>query len=169
MMVHHVLTVALVLYSLMECELATGLVVLVCHDASDVVLDLMKMANYLKVEGSHGGYMTEILFCVNTYCIWPYFRMWRFPRYVIPAIYYGYPRLCGTREVLWPGSSKGVWMICALFVLHCFWWVLLNRIAWKMIRGTKASKAGDEEYEYSMKDTAKKDTAKIKKTEDDTL
>jgi len=152
MMLHHVMTVALVLYSLMEGELACGLVVLVVHDASDIVLDCMKMANYLKVEDAHGGYVTEILFVLNTYVVWPYLRMYYFPKYVITAIYYGYPTNCGTEEVPWPGSSKGVLMIMALFGLHCFWWLLLNRIALKMFRGADSHTAGDEEYEYTMKD-----------------
>jgi hypothetical protein len=41
------------------------------HDVSDVFLDVMKMANYLKVEGPSGMYATEIAFVVNTYISWP--------------------------------------------------------------------------------------------------
>ena len=152
MMLHHVMTVALVLYSFMGGELACGLVVLVVHDASDVVLDCMKMSNYLKVEDSHGYYVTEILFVLNTYVVWPYLRMYYFPKYVITAIYYGYPELCGTAKTPWPGSSKGVLMIVALFLLHCFWWLLLNKIALKLFRGTDSHTAGNEEYEYTMQD-----------------
>ena len=40
------------------------------HDVSDIFLDLMKMANYLKVEGAHGLYVTEICFVLNTYVSW---------------------------------------------------------------------------------------------------
>ena len=89
---------------------------------------------------------------LNTYVVWPYLRMYYFPKYVITAIYYGYPELCGTAKTPWPGSSKGVLMIVALFLLHCFWWLLLNKIALKLFRGTDSHTAGNEEYEYTMQD-----------------
>jgi ceramide synthetase len=49
MMCHHILTVALILTAQINGETAMGMVVLAVHDTSDVFLDLMKMANYLKV------------------------------------------------------------------------------------------------------------------------
>ena len=41
-----------------------------------------------------------------------------------------------------------------LFLLHVFWWLLMNRIAWKMVRGKAPNEAGDEEYEITMADKA---------------
>jgi hypothetical protein len=52
-------------------QLRVGLLILCVHDVSDVFLDVMKMANYLKVEGPSGMYATEIAFVVNTYISWP--------------------------------------------------------------------------------------------------
>jgi len=46
MMLHHVLTVWLILNSFVANELPIGLVVLACHDISDVALDLMKMVTH---------------------------------------------------------------------------------------------------------------------------
>ena len=43
-------------------------------------------------------------------------------------------------------------MLSALFVLHCFWFFLLIKIAYKLITGDKANKIADEEYEITMKD-----------------
>ena len=43
MMLHHIMTIALVMESLHNGELGIGLVILFIHDASDVVLDVMKM------------------------------------------------------------------------------------------------------------------------------
>ena len=54
-MLHHCVTVALVLFSYLNGELAIGVIVLLVHDCSDILLDMMKMANYLKVENTHGG------------------------------------------------------------------------------------------------------------------
>ena len=49
MMLHHCVTIALMLFSQINNQHAIGLVVVFCHDLSDVFLDLMKMSNYLKL------------------------------------------------------------------------------------------------------------------------
>ena len=54
MLTHHMLTVALVTFSFVHNEHAFGLLVLTAHDVSDVILDLLKLVNYLKLEGGHG-------------------------------------------------------------------------------------------------------------------
>ena len=41
----------LILNSFINNEFAAGLLVLIIHDVSDIFLDIMKMANYLKLEG----------------------------------------------------------------------------------------------------------------------
>ena len=52
-----------------------------------------------------------------------------------------------------PGSYwQSTLMLSTLFVLHCFWFFLLQKIAYKLLTGGKANKIGDEEYEITMKD-----------------
>jgi hypothetical protein len=166
MMAHHVLTVALILNSFMRGEVAIGVVVLTVHDTSDVVLDLMKIANYLKVEDAHGCYVVEVLFVLNTYVTWPYMRMWFFPRYVIGACF-KYYAMCDSRRAplaSWlttapwrpfvdndiPGWATSTGMLMVLFGLHIMWWLLMNRIGMKiMFEGKAPNQAGDEEYEIS--------------------
>lgn len=163
MMMHHVLTVWLILNSFVGNELPIGLVVLACHDISDIALDLMKMANYLKVEGAHGFFITELCFLVNTCVTWPYFRLYVFPAFVIHGVAIGYHKNCATnfpgeplKNPFMPEQPGSYWestlMLSALFVLHCFWFFLLIKIAYKLITGDKANKIADEEYEITMKD-----------------
>merc|ERR1712072_701832 len=121
------------------------------------------MANYMKVEEGHGGYIVEMLFVLNTYVTWPYMRLYIFPVHVIPGVVFGYHRLCCTicdyPGDPWkspfpdlPGWYPWV-LLVALFGLHVFWWFLMNKIAYKMVvKGKKPNKAGDECYEGSMKD-----------------
>lgn len=158
MMVHHVLTVCLVLRSLISNELPIGLMVLACHDISDIFLDLMKMANYLKVEGAHGYYVTEICFVLNTYVSWPYLRLYVFPLHIIWGTRYLYVEMCGVNGTFPDHASAqyGQYMLMALALLHCFWFYLLNRIAYKLVMGNDANKVGDEEYEITMKDGKKR-------------
>ena len=161
MMAHHVMTVALVLNSLMNAELPIGLVVLAVHDTSDVFLDLMKMANYLKVEGRHGFFITEACFVLNTAVTWPYMRLYRFPAFVVQSVVFGYHRLCTTNGHAgdpWanptpdiPGSwASSAALLTGLFLLHVFWWGLMIRIAVKLVMGEKSHEAGDAVYEGSM-------------------
>merc|ERR1719350_1597680 len=133
--------------SLYNGELGFGLLILFVHDASDVMLDLMKMCNYLKLEGTHGLYLTEIAFVLNTYVCWPYFRLYYFPFVAIPTTLLRHNSLC-------PGQQKkiGLTMLCLLVVLHLFWWNVMNRIAFKMVKGGSPNRAGEEEYEQTRTD-----------------
>ena len=171
MMAHHVMTVALILNSLMNAELAIGLVVLAVHDSSDVVLDLMKMANYMKLEGRHGGFIVEALFVLNTFVTWPWLRLYRFPVSVVQSVIFGYHRLCTTNGHAgdpWanpapdiPGSwASSSMLLSGLCVLHVLWWGMMLRIALKLMMGEKAAKAGDKIYEGSMKVSTLKGTNK---------
>jgi len=171
MMAHHVLTVALILTAQLNGETAFGLVVLAVHDTSDVFLDLMKMANYLKVEGRHGFFITEICFVLNTYVAWPYLRLYVYPAFVISGQFLGYQDKCtgvdGYVTTAWDVRSVPLWItarttgLSILFLLHVFWWYILNRIGFKLVMGQSGHTAGDEEYEISMKDK-KKDKKKDK-------
>ena len=195
MMLHHCVTIALMLFSQINNQHAIGLVVVFCHDLSDVFLDLMKMSNYLKIEDRHGLFCTEILFFINTYCSWTYLRLYVFPVYVI---YYGsflgyfggcvdygegllaerVPDVAQRLALNWndglgigpstvfnthifTDSADGrkaaraqepFWLeanilLSVLLVLHVFWFYLLNRIAFKMLRGQSGSHAGKAVYE----------------------
>ena len=170
MMGHHVVTVLLILMTQIYGEMEIGLVVLTVHDVSDVVLDLMKMANYVKLEDAHGCYLTEILFVLNTYVTWPYFRLFVFPCYVLHAVIFGYARQCGgvagseagaglaAGAAAAPGTLEELWrtpgwiavragLLSVLLLLHVFWWFLLNRIGFRMLMGSSGHDAGAAEYE----------------------
>ena len=83
MMLHHIVTIMLVLASLLFKEHPMGMLVLIVHDSSDVFLDLMKLANYFKLENSHGYFITEFCFFMNTFVSWPFMRLYYFPKWVI--------------------------------------------------------------------------------------
>ena len=74
MMLHHCVTIALMLFSQINNQHAIGLVVVFCHDLSDVFLDLMKMSNYLKpvAAGLRGCRARAGPFCFGYVCL----HMW---------------------------------------------------------------------------------------------
>lgn len=155
MMLHHCFTIMLVLFSLLASELPIGLLILFIHDASDVVLDMMKMANYLKVEDAHGFFMTEILFVLNL-VTWVYFRLYRFPIFVVyGGVWLGYSSQCGVPEAV--GTLAKCYtagtcltscvLLSALCCLHVFWFYLILRIAARLLSGKNANDAAKAEYE----------------------
>lgn len=159
MMLHHIITVALILTAIINGELAFLLVVLTVHDSSDIILDAMKMANYLKLEDAHGLFITEIFFVSNTYISWPYLRLYVYPFFIIHGQYIGYQAKCmpagwiPTWNVMALIQNGGLWIatrtsgLAMLQVLHLFWWCILNRIGYKILMGADPNQAGDDEYE----------------------
>ena len=155
MMTHHVATVMLVLFSFLNEELAIGLVVLFAHDFSDIVMDIMKMVNYMKLEGWHGYYIVEFFFALNTFVTWPYFRLYYFPVHIIyHGVFGGYVDYCGEGEgsrvqkCQKMGSCFNGALLALLACLHVFWFFLLLRILYKLVtKGSRPSRAGKEVYE----------------------
>ena len=70
------------------CGLAThgyasqGVVIMFLHDSSDVVIDLLKLCNYLNLEGLSGCFAVEVCFITN-FVTWAYARLYVFPVHVI--------------------------------------------------------------------------------------
>ena len=108
---------------------------------------------------------------VNTYVTWPLFRLYIYPVWCVRIVFLGYQELClGAGGTATGVSTTNVlevpfWitirtaMLSALFVLHVFWWYILNRIGFKLVMGQSGHTAGDEEYEISMKDKKKDKSA----------
>jgi hypothetical protein len=48
MFIHHIVTMALLFFSFLVNFVRVGTIVLLCHDASDIFLELAKLFNYLK-------------------------------------------------------------------------------------------------------------------------
>jgi hypothetical protein len=94
MYAHHLVTIGLVWSSYSMNYVRVGTVVLLLHDSSDIVADLLKLANYLKLEGSKGLFLVEALFLGNL-ASWAYTRLYLYPL-----------------RVLWQGVWKGSREVC---------------------------------------------------------
>lgn len=153
MMTHHIFTIILVLFSYLNQEHAIGLVVLVVHDGTDVLTDLLKMVNYLKLMDAHGFFITELFFMLNL-CAWAYYRLYKFPLDIIyRGVWLGYGQKCGTEGdgVVARCYSAGTCfqsacLLSGLCVLHFYWFLLFLRILKKIVKGD-TRRAGAENYE----------------------
>ena len=96
---HHLVTIALVGTSYAYNYLRVGVLVLYLHDVSDVVGDLVKIFNYLQLEGLRGLFLLEAAF-VTLLGSWFYYRLYRLPQVIWLGV------LQGAREVAaGPGSE----------------------------------------------------------------
>jgi len=93
MSIHHLVTIALLAVSYSMNLVAIGTVVLFLHDTSDIVVDLLKLANYLKLEGVRRGCLVELIFVTNFFT-WGFCRLYKFATLILCSGLYG------TREIL---------------------------------------------------------------------
>ncbi|CEG41745.1 lag1 longevity assurance isoform partial [Plasmopara halstedii] len=162
MMTHHVVTIALVTWSYAIGFLPVGVVVLLLHDLTDIPLDMLKMANYLKMEGVPGLFTSEILF-LTTITLWFYYRIYLYPTKLL------YTTMVENREatmtmadahdftILFPHPGPPSWLLfnlllTTLYCLHIWWGSLLVRI-FVGIFTKGAHDTAKEEYEGASSDS----------------
>jgi ceramide synthetase len=167
MMTHHVVTIALVTWSYRIGFLPVGVIVLLLHDLSDIPLDMLKMANYLKMEGLRGFFVSETMFVI-VFAGWIYLRIYTYPTKLL------YTTLVENREAamtmedahdwtnLFPNPGPPSWLffnvlLVTLYCLHIWWGLLLVRVAvGTLTKG--AHETGKAEYEGASSDSEQETT-----------
>lgn len=143
--------------------LRIGLLVLFIHDVSDIFVDLLKLVNYLKLEGPKGFFLSELAYasCVIS---WIYWRLYEFPFRVLkgslirpvqlvtrhsrsPTTFFGIE--------LWspdlPYSTETNLLLFALLALHVYWFHLFLMIGYRILTES-ARAASRQEYEGDSDD-----------------
>jgi hypothetical protein len=158
---HHIITIMLVAMSFFQDWLRGGLTVLWVHDVSDVFVDLLKMVNYLKLEGPRGYFASEMAYvaCVSG---WVYWRLYQFPFRVIPgSMWASLVRFTPETyaEYGWktpflaevPAMTFLCTLLCVLLVLHVYWAYLLFMVGYRILTES-AREASRQEYEGDSDD-----------------
>ncbi len=126
----------------------------------------LKLTGHFNLGGSRALFISEIAF-VTTLLNWIYWRLYRFPVYVIySAAYYSRAysfdpplvshSLWELMEIDFWADKVGVYWRCVillvvLLLLHIYWTYLLLRIAYKIIVYGDTKKVEGEEYEINEK------------------
>jgi len=175
MYLHHLATIGLVTVAYYDNQSRIGIVVLLIHDVSDIGIDLLKTMNYLRLEGMKSFFIVEIVYALSI-ALWVYFRLYLFP---VDIFFNGtffaldlrgdVTTSWGTRPLLrvlenlftresyqyqhftWSGGICNG-LLFTLLVMHVWWFALLLRILFRMIRTNKPHEAGEAEYEGGSDD-----------------
>ena len=173
---HHLTTILVVTLSFGRYW-RWGLAVFLVHDISDVVLDIVKMLNMLRIEGPEGFYAAEICYALNL-ASWFYSRLVLFP---VPIIQSGINLfnirsenyLCHTlngiftsgetftatqesvfREMCleWNTGHLCIVLLIILFCMHVWWFYLLVRIGVLLIFADDRHAVSTAEYYQENRD-----------------
>lgn len=131
MNVHHLVTLAAILISHMYHMNRAGLVVLYLHDASDVVIEVGKVIQYLRLEGRRCLYLAEIWFTLIVVS-WAYFRLYLFPTKLFPVAWSDGRRAVVVNAGDSYNNDAVFWAVnlClwSLALMHLYWFTLILRI-----------------------------------------
>lgn len=152
MMTHHVVTIGLVAGSYMGGYMPIGVAVLFLHDLSDVPLDLLKMMNYIQLEGYRGMFLTEIMFIV-VLVDWYYFRVYLYPVKLLYSVVVQAQVECpiANDASYWNPDTIPGWllltsMLSLLWLLHLWWaWLIMRLLIGILTKGSH--QAAEDEYE----------------------
>lgn len=164
---HHAATLGLVSLSYFNHWQPVGLLTLFVHDSSDIIVDVLKMVNYLGLDSSSGLFFAEILFAINLFT-WAAARMYFFTVKVIRstiAVDFFAPRWGDypytNHAIVSPQNACRVLLVILEF-MHVYWYLLFIKILVKLVKGSDGHDAG-REYEGSS-DSEREDDAENEKS-----
>ena len=137
MLVHHVVTLVLIGASFSLRFVAAGAIIVLVHDASDVLFEIAKLHVY-----SGDEWRANVWFAAWVLS-WIGLRLVYFPRYIV----YGAVWESVAHLGAWPHHATCSALLCALQALHVFWSVLIGRMVWRLCTGQATSVKDTRENE----------------------
>jgi len=127
MFIHHIAAIVLILGSWTCGYHRTGGALFLLHDLLDIILESGKMSVYLGYQ-----FLANIEFIILI-VVWAYCRIYLFGTKLIAG------SLAGLESV---GDTRPVWnclfvFLNILWLLNCYWWYLMLKIAWRTIINKK--------------------------------
>lgn len=159
MIVHHVVTILLLVSSHMQSLQRIGVVILFLHDLADIFLELGKCFNYIaKVQRFHAWAqpITDILFVLFAVV----FFVTRLVLY--PQCIYSYllcPEILGGH---WPMYWPSMGLLITLQCLHIFWFYLILRMVYKLISTGGIAKDERSDHESDIGEYSERESSHIK-------
>mmetsp|Transcript_15612 Transcript_15612/g.23772 ORF Transcript_15612/g.23772 Transcript_15612/m.23772 type:complete len:430 (-) Transcript_15612:323-1612(-) len=160
MAIHHIATNLLIVGSSSVQVIRVGSAVFFVHDFSDILVDLSKLANFLK-------WKTTTIFCfVSMVLVWILFRLYLFPFYIIGTIFeYGY--LLELLRIAHPLTYRVhnfhiTSLLILIALLHLVWFMMFVRMGYLLV--SKGEAHDLSEHKKGEKQNIVRDGEESKKT-----
>ena len=146
MILHHFITIFLIVGSYVTNYTRVGVSILLLHDMADIFLEIAKVFNYTS-EGKNNKWMKDYLvdpifgvFAVTFFIT----RLVLYPRYILYSVLIEGYEVFGCE---WGGCYYFVLLLVGLQLLHVFWFYLIARMIFKLMMGTmtKDERSDDED------------------------
>ncbi|XP_062975942.1 ceramide synthase 5 isoform X2 [Elgaria multicarinata webbii] len=142
MLVHHLATIGLITFSYMNKMVRVGTLVLCVHDASDIFLEIAKLANYAKYQRLCDA--TFVLFCVMFIVT----RLGIYPFWILNTTLFESWEIIGPYPSWWLFNG----LLLLLLVLHISWSYFIICIACKALARGKVAKDERSDVESSSEE-----------------
>ena len=130
-LLHHFVASSLILFSMMSNQTAAGLMILIVHDASDI---LMAFGRAL-VDTKYATSTIKVLFLVGCLLVWIHMRILIFPFCLLANVYANRPTVHDEWYMI---NFEYNYLLCMAFVLygmHIFWTYLMIKLGAKALFG----------------------------------
>lgn len=161
MILHHFITIALIVCSYLTGFTKVGSIILLIHDIADIFLETAKVFNYCSTN--------KRFTWLKSWVVDPLFGVFAVSFFVTRLVYYPYSIIgsvffegCSIFKCTFHSCYFFIFLLLALQCLHIFWFYLIARMIWKLANGTmtKDERSDDDEvieYEENFEDEKKKD------------
>mmetsp|Transcript_7059 Transcript_7059/g.10559 ORF Transcript_7059/g.10559 Transcript_7059/m.10559 type:complete len:386 (-) Transcript_7059:192-1349(-) len=131
MIIHHIVTIFLIVLSYLCNFTRIGTTVLILHDPSDVFLESAKVVNYVsKVKGrEYWSHLCDVLFAIFAIS----FFVLRLVIYPYWVFYSSYVVVEGSMGSNWTGFWIYFGLLMALQLLHVFWFYLISKMIYRLL------------------------------------
>ncbi|XP_048832538.1 ceramide synthase 1-like isoform X2 [Brienomyrus brachyistius] len=146
MIVHHIITLALISFSYAFRYHNIGLLVLFLHDINDIQLEFTKLNVYLKTRGGTFHTLNDVLSSVGFISFgatWFWFRLYWFPLKVLYAS-------CISSVASVPNIPFYIFfnsLLLALLVMNIYWFLYIVQLILRVLKGQMAGVSDVREYE----------------------
>eukprot|EP01006_Ploeotia_vitrea_P007850 TRINITY_DN18331_c0_g1_i1.p1 TRINITY_DN18331_c0_g1~~TRINITY_DN18331_c0_g1_i1.p1 ORF type:complete len:349 (+),score=6.10 TRINITY_DN18331_c0_g1_i1:29-1048(+) len=151
-LLHHSVTICLILLSWLAAEQRIGSLVFLYHDIPDIFLCAAKICNYLKLQRSTDAWFVVFMFS------FAFFRLFMFPGLIFTAWSVAQNNY-ETSVMNWVLPSL---LLFGLVPLHCYWMYLIVRMAWRaiVVKKVESDVRSDSDDDSDEDEDAKADAKK---------
>lgn len=131
MILHHLITITLIVASYMTNFTRIGTSILLTHDIADVFLEIGKCFNYISKVPESKPWASPVTdaffgcFAVSFFIT----RLVVYPRYMVYSLVVEAPQIMG----MWSGYWLFATMLVGLQCLHVFWFYLIARMIYRLV------------------------------------